>query len=190
MENLLLAITLIAVVFSLAFIIILNILFLSYTFYFEIIRKNSPFVPTHSKKHKKQFELLFDFLESLNLKDKKFVDLGSGNGEVVIKFAQNNYQSYGIEVNPFLVFWSRWRARKLKNAFFVKNDIFKINLSDFGIIYVYQLNSVNRKLLPKFENELRSDSFIICHKFALPESGKICLINTIGVKDFLIYKKQ
>ncbi len=73
MADLFFAIILLGMIFVLAFIIVLFFLFISYTFYFEIIRKNAPFVPTRIRKYKKQFELLFDFLAGLNLKDKKIL---------------------------------------------------------------------------------------------------------------------
>ncbi|GIW66731.1 MAG: hypothetical protein KatS3mg095_0629 [Candidatus Parcubacteria bacterium] len=172
------------------FIIILIFLFLIYSVYLETILRNSSFSPTKINKYRKQFEILFDFLESLDLKNKKFVDLGSGDGGIVVEFVKHNYQSYGVEINPSLIFWSKLRARKLKNIFFIRKNIFKINLRDFGIVYLYRLSSTNKKLLPKFENELSIGSVIVSHRFALPQSDKIKLIKIIGNNDLLVYQKK
>lgn len=153
------------------------------------LKKNAPFVPTFYSKYKKQFDEIFKLLENFNFYEKKFVDLGSGNGKVVFEFAKRGYESCGVEINPFLWFFSNLRSIKIKNANFIKDDIFNIDLSNFNIVYLYQLTSINNKLLPKLETELKENSIIICHKFSLPLSDKIKLIKIIGDKDFLIYKK-
>ena len=42
------------------------------------------------------------------------VDLGSGDGRIVIAFAQKGIKATGYEINPFLVLYSRRKIRKLK----------------------------------------------------------------------------
>lgn len=148
----------------------------------------SPFVPTSVKKYNKEFEELFEFLNTLNLSNKKFVDLGSGTGDIVLMFAKKGYESYGIELNPCLVFISKLRAKKMKNVAFIRNDFFEADLRDFRIVYVYQLTPINKKLFLKFQDELESGSIIISHKFAFPESDKIKLIKNIKDNIFLIYQ--
>lgn len=188
MENILLLASLITIIFLIA-ILLLIISFGFSLFYYEFIKRNVPFVPTSIRKHRRQFQEIFDFLEGLGLKNEKVIDLGSGKGDVVLEFARRDYQTYGVELNPFLIFWSKWRARKLPNAYFVKDNLHNVDLSQFKIIYIYQLTSINQKLMPKFENELQKGSVIISHKFILPESEKIKLIHKIGTNNFLIYRK-
>jgi SAM-dependent methyltransferase len=183
MEIILLIILLIITLF-----LITLLLLLFYLLYYEIFKANAPFVATSIKKHNQQFDKLFDFLAKLNLKNEKVIDLGSGNGDMVLEFANRGYQSYGVELNPILIFWSKWRARKFPNAYFIKDNLFKFDLSQFKIVYIYQLESVNQKLMPKFEKELQKDAVIISHKFILPESEKIKLIHKID-EVILIYKK-
>ena len=173
-------------VLSLFFLLIFE--FAHFLFY-ELIGKNAPFVPTRTKKYKKEFNELFDFLNNLDLKNKKFIDLGSGNGNIVFQFAKMGYESYGVEIDPFLIFLSRLRAGNYKNAVFIKSDIFKINLQNFGIVYIYQLASINKKLLLKFKDELQKGSIIISHRFTFPDDDKIKLIKIIGENIFNIYQK-
>lgn len=178
-------------VFLIIILSILNILIFLFILevYYNLFRKITPFVPTSIRKHKSEFEELFSFLNDLDLKNKKFIDLGSGDGELVRIFAERGYESYGVEINPILILFSRWKTRKYKNVNFIKNDFYKINLKDFGIVYVYQLSSVNKNLMSKFTNELQKGALIISHKFALPYNEKIKLIKTVGNWDFLIYQK-
>jgi SAM-dependent methyltransferase len=167
------------------FLIIIALIVISFFYYF--LKGNAPFLPT-SRKNLKQFQEIFDFLEKLNLKNESVIDLGSGSGEVVLEFARKGYKSYGVELNPFLVFLSKIRAIKNNNAYFIKGDLYKINLNNFKIIYIYQLEEVNKKLIPKFENELQKGAIIISNKFPLEESQKIKLIHEFDKKNFLIYK--
>src|SRR5690242_17121198 len=46
-------------------------------------------------------------------KGQKMVDLGSGDGRIVIEFAKRGIESHGYEINPILVFISRLKIKKL-----------------------------------------------------------------------------
>lgn len=179
----------------LSLILIFTTIFLAialvFHFYYENFKRNPPFVPTSTKKYRKELNELFEFLKKLNLKNKRMVDLGSGNGRIVKEFAKMGYEKcVGIEINPWLVFLSRLSSRKFKNVQFIRGNFLNKDLSDFGIVYVYQLLAMNKKLLPKFENELRNGSIIVSHKFPLPyQSDKIRLIKIIGKNNFLVYQK-
>ncbi|MCS7201024.1 MAG: class I SAM-dependent methyltransferase [Patescibacteria group bacterium] len=188
------AINLIILLFFLIFILglfILIIFNLIFELYSQIIKKNSPFVPTIIKKHQDNFDEIFKFLENLGLSGKKFVDLGSGLGFVAFEFAKRNYLSYGIELNPFLISIAKLikRIKGLKNVNFVRDDIFRYNLGDFDIIYLYQLPAINKKLLSKLENELKEGAIIISHIFRFPSSAKINLIKVVGNNVFFIYRR-
>ncbi len=184
---------------KLIYLIILILLFLIFTIliiiywisvYYLLISNGAPFYPSFFRKNRTKLNELFKFLESIDLKNRKMIDLGSGDGRIVIEFAKNGYESYGIEFNPFLVWLSRFVAKKMKikNAYFIKEDLFKVNLRDFGIIYIYQDSSVNKKLIKKFESELKHGSIIISNKFQLPYSENLKMINKIG--NFLVYQKK
>ena len=68
---------------------------------------------------------------------KKFIDLGSGDGRVVIAAAQAGYQATGIELNPVLVslsYIAAYRAGVLSKVSFRMNDFWSINLQDYDAI--------------------------------------------------------
>ena len=62
----------------------------------------------------------------------KLVDIGSGDGRIVIASAKAGYQAHGIELNMWLVLYSKWRtlfSQGLKGkATFAKQDLWKSNL--------------------------------------------------------------
>ena len=70
----------------------------------------APYVPTHSSSLDKLLAEL-DFREN-----DVFVDIGSGDGIVLKKFAEKGFEVVGFEINPFLVAISKFRLRKMPKA--------------------------------------------------------------------------
>src|SRR3989338_878500 len=63
--------------------------------------RGAPYLPTHRESVAKMIELA-----QVRPAD-KMVDLGSGDGRIVIAFAKQGIEAHGYEVNPLLVWWSR-----------------------------------------------------------------------------------
>ena len=100
---------------------------------------------------------------------KKIVDIGSGDARVVMEFAKNGFESYGIEFNPLLVWYSRYKIKRvgLKNAHIIRGDFWKINLSEYDMVYLFQLNYVNALLTDKFKKELKNGAVIASAGFPM-----------------------
>lgn len=152
-------------------------LFLFYDF------KNKVFFAPTDKKILIKFFSEFPF-ES----NKKFYDLGSGDGRVVFLAAQKNLFAFGIENNPLLYFFSKIKKRFLKidNAFFIRKDFRKIDLSDADYVYLYLLPSVLEELEEKIFKETKSNCVII--SFSFPFSRK--KPDEIFLEKFFIYRKS
>lgn len=73
---------------------------------------NAPYAPSV----KNRLDAMLD-LANIQPGDKA-VDLGSGDGRVVIAMAQAGAEAHGYEINPWLVLWSRYAIRRagLKDA--------------------------------------------------------------------------
>src|SRR5262245_35557166 len=84
---------------------------------------------------------------------KDFVmDLGSGDGRLVITAAKRGARGLGIEYNPDLVELSRRNAKQegvAGRAKFVKMDLFKADLSQASVITLFLLTDINLKLRPR-----------------------------------------
>ena len=71
----------------------------------------APYVPSKSREVRRLFA------EALPLgKGDIVLDIGSGDGVVLMAAAQQGARAIGYEINPFLVLISRWRLRKLPGA--------------------------------------------------------------------------
>lgn len=129
----------------------------------------APFIPSYRPAKREILEPLFEIAKKAP--GNKFIDLGSGDGRVVMEFAGRGFDATGIEFNPILVWWSRMKIKnkklKVKNIRIIRKNFWAVNLSDFDIVYIFQLNYVNALLAEKFKKELKSGALIISAGFPM-----------------------
>jgi len=100
-------------------------------------------------------------------KGSTFYELGSGDGRVVIAGALLGAKSYGIEQSWLRVWYSRFKAKKLKlkNAHFYHGDIFQRQYFPADIIYIYLLPGGIEKLEKKLKKELKKGAVVITQTY-------------------------
>lgn len=106
----------------------------------------------------------------------RIAELGSGDGRICIFFAKklqknSKIEINGFEINPFLVWISRRRIKKLGLQNKVKiswKNFFKKDLSKYNKIVMFQFNTITNKLSKKFKKELKPGSIIVSHWWKLP----------------------
>lgn len=79
------------------------------------------------------------------------IDLGSGDGRIVIGAAKRGARALGIDIDPSLVARGRENARAAgvaERTEFVAQDLFDTDLSRASVITMYLLPDVNLKLRP------------------------------------------
>ncbi|MGQ0544251.1 MAG: SAM-dependent methyltransferase [Betaproteobacteria bacterium] len=80
------------------------------------------------------------------------IDLGSGDGRIVIAAAKRGARGMGVDLDPELVKLATENARKAgvqEKTKFVAQDIFDTDLSPASVVTMYLLPEFNRKLLPR-----------------------------------------
>ncbi len=100
-----------------------------------------------------------------------YYDLGSGDGRLVVAAALRGVkEAYGIEIDPLRVLYSRFWLKflRLKNARIIKENIFKVDLSDASVVSLYLLQSTNNKLMEKLKRELGKGTRVVSVAFSLP----------------------
>lgn len=128
--------------------------------------KGAPYVPTSKKQ-------LAQILDNAHLKiNSQFVELGSGDGRMV-RYAVKNYhvEGIGIEINPLLVWWSRYLSTRdgiTHGVSFIKGNVFDYPLQKTDYLYLFLMPELIKKLMPKFKKELKKEAIIISHGFKLP----------------------
>ena len=98
------------------------------------------------------------------------IDLGSGDGRIVIEAAKRGANAVGIEIDPVLVERSRALAKRdgvEARARFIAQDLFDTDFSRADVVTMYLLPDVNAKLSPKLFALLRPGARIVSHDYDL-----------------------
>ena len=99
------------------------------------------------------------------------IDLGSGDGRLVIAAAKRGARALGVEYNPDLVALSKQRAAEegvADRAEFVRGDLFETDLSQATVITLFLMPEVNLKLRPRILN-LKPGTRIVANTFGMGE---------------------
>ncbi|MFX1276063.1 MAG: methyltransferase domain-containing protein [Promethearchaeota archaeon] len=155
-------------------------------------------LPYLETKHK-CIEEIFQLLElEFGLKKKstqKFIDLGSGDGRIVIYSAINyGIKSIGIEINNNLIREAKehvkilkknksFKRRFLNKIKFIEADFFIFDLKEYDYIYIYSLPSMHSYLRHVFKT-IKPKVIIISHKYELAQ-----LKSLIKFESKLIHKR-
>jgi precorrin-6B methylase 2 len=125
--------------------------------------KDVPWLPTS--------QVLVDkMLDMAEVTPEDFViDLGSGDGSVVIIAAKRGARALGIEFNPDLVALSKRNAAKEnvgERAQFVQGDLFKSDFSQATVITMFLSEAINRQLRPRILN-LKPGTRVLSNSFTM-----------------------
>ncbi len=99
------------------------------------------------------------------------IDLGSGDGRIVITAAKRGARAVGIEYNPDLVVLSKSNAARegvADRAQFIKADLFETDFSQATVITMFLLPHINLKLRPKLLN-LKPGTRVVSNSFTMEE---------------------
>ncbi|MCU0760084.1 MAG: class I SAM-dependent methyltransferase [Steroidobacteraceae bacterium] len=101
----------------------------------------------------------------------RVMDLGSGDGRIVVSAAKRGARAVGIEIDPELVAQSRANVEgaKVQSRAEIRDaNIFETDLSQATVITMYLLPSLNMKLRPKLL-ELKPGTRIVTHAFDMQD---------------------
>lgn len=99
------------------------------------------------------------------------IDLGSGDGRMVIAAAKRGARALGVEYNPKMVELSRQLAKEAgvaDRATFVEGDMYEADLSKATVLALFLLPENLRRLEPKFR-ALPAGTRIVVNTFGIPE---------------------
>ena len=103
--------------------------------------------------------------------DDYVIDLGSGDGRMVIAAARRGARALGVEFNPDMVKLSRQLAIEAGVAdrvTFVEGDMFEADISKATVLALFLLPENLRRLEPKFR-ALRPGTRIVVNTFGIPD---------------------
>jgi cyclopropane fatty-acyl-phospholipid synthase-like methyltransferase len=103
--------------------------------------------------------------------DDRLVDLGCGDGRIVIAAARRGAFALGIDIDPARIAEAEAAARLAgvgDDARFTQSDLFDVALGEFNVVSLYLLPVVNRWLEGKLRRELKEGARVIGHAFPMP----------------------
>ena len=99
----------------------------------------------------------------------RLIDLGSGDGKIVIRAAKRFANAKGIEYNPDMVAFSKTMAQKAGvDVELVQGDIFASDFSNADVVTMYLLPYLNMRLRPTLL-AMRPGTRVVSHSFHMGE---------------------
>ena len=112
-----------------------------------VVFRGAPYVPTHRWELKKAFSELYP----LTPQD-VVVDVGSGDGVVLREASDHGARSIGYEINPVLVYLSRWLSRRHGDAEVRLADFWLVDLPDeTTVVYAFAVSRDMPKMIRKLQ---------------------------------------
>lgn len=113
---------------------------------------------------------------------KRIVDLGSGDGKVVIALAQEGYAADGVELQPWLVWRSRRQIKQLgleNHAKIYWGSMWRFSTTPYDCVVVYAMPHVMDRLKHKLTCELAPKSAVVSNYFVFPDTLAVRRIGNI-----------
>jgi predicted RNA methylase len=111
-------------------------------------------------------------------------DLGSGDGRIPITAAKTyGARGVGIDIDPQRI---KEATENLKTAAvgdrvkFMNQDLFTTDISEATVVTLYLLPSLNLKVLPKLNKELKPGTRIVSHAFDMGSAKPLETLNVNG----------
>jgi hypothetical protein len=100
------------------------------------------------------------------------IDLGSGDGRIVIAAAKRGAIGHGIDIDPQRIEEARRNASEAgveDNAMFIEGNIFEMDFSNATVITMYLLERFNLKLRPVLLKDLKPGTRVVSHNFGMKD---------------------
>lgn len=104
-------------------------------------------------------------------KGEKAVDVGSGDGRLLLALAEAGAEAHGFEHNIVLVWRSRRNIRRAglsEKAFVHWSNFWKEDFSQFDAVAIYGIPYIMRRLEKKLRAELRPGARVVSYSFPFP----------------------
>jgi hypothetical protein len=125
-------------------------------------RLDVPYVPTDQ-------ETVNAMLDMAKVGPDDFViDLGSGDGRIVVSAARRGARGFGVDLNPQRIKEANANAERANvtdKVKFYNQNLFDTKIGDATVLTMYLLPSVNLQLRPRLFTELKPGTRVVSHDF-------------------------
>lgn len=102
---------------------------------------------------------------------RRIADLGSGDGRLIIALAAAGAEAHGYEINPLLVWWSRFKLRRAglsQLGFIHRQSYWGADLGPYDGIVAFGVPYIMKKMEQKLQSELKPGATVIVNRYAFP----------------------
>ncbi len=101
----------------------------------------------------------------------QLIDLGSGDGRILFAAAKLGANCTGIEINPFLILYTRLRAKLLgvKTVRVLRENLWTADISNVDVMTIYMVPQYMGKLKAKVQAEMKPGSRIVAAVYPFPD---------------------
>lgn len=148
------------------------------------VKLDVPYVPT-------PYDTVHRMLELADVQpDDKLIDLGSGDGRIVVQAARDWGVSgaLGVDIDPERIEEARQNARATgvdDRVEFIRGDLFEMDFSEATVLTMYLLESINQHLRPIILEQLRPGTRVVSHVFGMGNWKPDTTIQARGLQAFL-----
>lgn len=118
-------------------------------------------------------------------------ELGCGDGRVLIELTKNSgARGIGIEMSALHVLIAKLRAAIGKALVEVRwGNLFKTNLAEADVVYLFLMPEAYKKLRPKFEAELKPGARVVSYVWPIPGWEPKEISKEQGKLDLYLYQR-
>jgi hypothetical protein len=154
-----------------------------------LLERDTPYVPTPQ-------DVVERMLDMAKVKPGEYlIDLGSGDGRIVVTAAQRGARAFGVDLNPQRVKEAVANAAKAgisDRASFQVKDLFDTDVSKADVVTAYLLPLVNLDVRPRLLEQMRPGARLVTHAFHMGDDwwpdatdnmrGRVLFVWTIPAK--------
>lgn len=132
-----------------------------------------PYVPATT-------EQLAGVTRALSGRSGKLLDVGSGDGRIVFTATKLGFRADGVELNPWLVYYSRIASllnSEYRGAKFYRHNLWTFDMKPYNNVVIFGVEQMMAEFERKLIQEMNNDSVVVACRFPLPN---MIPVETIG----------
>ncbi|CAB3246258.1 unnamed protein product [Arctia plantaginis] len=132
-----------------------------------------PYVPATT-------EQLVGVTRALSGRGGRLLDVGSGDGRIVFTATKLGFKAEGVELNPWLVYYSRIATllnSEYRGAKFYRRNLWSFDLKPYNNIVIFGVEQMMAEFERKLIQETNNDTVVVACRFPLPN---MIPVETIG----------
>lgn len=132
-----------------------------------------PYVPATT-------DQLLGVSKALSGRSGRLLDVGSGDGRIVFTAAKLGFKADGVELNPWLVYYSRIAALldpQSRSSKFYRKNLWTFDLKPYENIVIFGVEQMMKEFEKKVLEEVNIGTVVVACRFPLPN---MVPVETIG----------